>query len=451
MAAVSLARTVPVRAARKAPAGVLSAAPLGSLLLLACMWLNLNTELPLAGEPRSFEDWMGVIRAVLPIIVLPAAALTLLDRRKLNPSTFGPSQLLMIYGLLAAIAAVVSPQPTTSLYWSITFLATIATARTFATARAPVASTRQCLQVTWWVMLVVAAIIAYTARGSVFGGAPSAYGVYGDLSGMSRSSGVARWAAVPGLVCILKAFHTRRPALIALYLGAAGVALFIVYRMQSRGAVFGAVAALLFALVTSSRLRRYALPYTLLAVVALTALETPAVVSARVTEYLHRGQTEEEFRSMTGRTQIYENGMAAFWEAPILGRGQRADRLVGVGHAHNSYLEAVLNAGILGGIPYVASWVAGWVLFFQLLTRRQLLQPKDGTALLEVGTVMMFFTVRSIPETTTASFAVDLLAMAAVYVYLETLTVSMGRRPVRRAARIYRRSSGVKTPELLAS
>ena len=49
---------------------------------------------------------------------------------------------------------------------------------------------------------------------------------------------------------------------------------------------------------------------------------------------------------------------------------------------------------------------------------------------------MMFFTVRSIPETTTASFAVDLLVMAAVYVYLETLTVSTARRLLARSVRI---------------
>jgi hypothetical protein len=36
--------------------------------------------------------------------------------------------------------------------------------------------------------------------------------------------------------------------------------------------------------------------------------------------------------------------------------------------------------------------------------------------------------VRAIPETTTASFAVDLLVMVAVYVYLEALSVSMKRK-----------------------
>jgi hypothetical protein len=41
---------------------------------------------------------------------------------------------------------------------------------------------------------------------------------------------------------------------------------------------------------------------------------------------------------------------------------------------------------------------------------------------------MMFFTVRAIPETTTASFSVDLLVMVAVYVYFEILTLQIKAR-----------------------
>jgi O-antigen ligase len=414
-------------------------APASALLLWACLWLNVNTGFWNIQAPHSLDEWQLLGRAILPFAVLPLAGVLVLSRRKLDLPGLSPSQLLMIYGLLAAIASVVSPQPTWSLYWSMTFLATIATAWTFATTRTPVSSARQMLQVTWAVMFVVSVIIAYTVRGAVFGSAPSAYGVYADLNGLSRSSGVARWAAIPGLVCVVKAYHTRRPALIAFFLAAAGVAFFIIYRMQSRGAVFGSAAALLFALVTSSRLRRYALPFLVFAMVVLTVLQSPGMLSDRVSEYLRRGQTEEVFFSMTGRTALYENGVAAFWDAPLLGRGQWADRLVSGGHVHNSYLQALLNAGILGGIPYVASWIAGWVLFFRLQKKRHLLRPDDRVALLEAGTVMMFFTVRSVPETTTASFAVDLLAMAAVYVYLEALTISMARRS--RSARIRLRAS----------
>jgi O-antigen ligase len=217
----------------------------------------------------------------------------------------------------------------------------------------------------------------------------------------------------------------------AFFLAASGIAFFIVYRMQSRGAVLGGISALLFGLVTSSRLRRYALPLAVFTLVAASLLESPAVLSSRFTDYLMRGQTDEQFRSMTGRTGLYAEGLAAFEDAPIMGRGQWADRLVGIGHVHNSYLEALLDAGILGAIPYVASWIAGWVLFFRLQNKSRLLLRVDRLALLEAGTVMMFFAVRSIPETTTASFSVDLLVMAAIYVYFEMLTMATARRRFR--------------------
>lgn len=410
-------------------------APVSALLLWACLWLNLNTGFWDIQEPHSLEEWQLLGRAILPFAVLPVAGLMILNRRKLDLPDWGPSRLLMIYGVLAAIASVVSPQPGWSLYWSMTFVATIVAAWTFTTSRTPVPSARQMLQFTWAVMFVVAAIIAYMARGAVFGSSPSAYGIYTDLNELSRSSGVARWAAVPGLVCVLKAFDTRRPALTAFFVAAAIAAFFIVYRMQSRGAVFGSAAALLFALFTSSRLRRYVLPCTVFAALVLTLVKPFAVLSGGVSEYLHRGQSEEEFRHMTGRISVYEVGIAAIEDAPLLGRGQWADRLLGVGHVHNSYLQALLNAGILGGLPYVASWIAGWVLFFRLQKRRRLLPPKDQSALLEVGTVMMFFTFRSVPETTTASFSVDLLVMVAVYVYLETLAVSIDPKSLERWAR----------------
>jgi O-antigen ligase len=131
---------------------------------------------------------------------------------------------------------------------------------------------------------------------------------------------------------------------------------------------------------------------------------------------------------MTGRTHVYEDGMAAFADAPIFGRGQWADRLVINQHVHNSFLQAMLNSGVTGAVPYFLSWGAGWLIFFRLQKRRLRLNPEDRICVLEAGTVMMFFTVRAIPETTTASYAVDLLVMVAVYVYLETLLLISSRR-----------------------
>lgn len=406
------------------------------LILWACLWANLDTGPWNFQQPQSIEDLQLLIRAILPFVVLTVAVLLLLRRRQIRLPWSGPSRLLLIYGAVAAFATLLSPAPSWSAYWSTVFLATILVAASFPVRRDPIGSTRFLLQITWAATFIVAAIIAYRGRSDIFGEASTGYGIITDLNGLSRSSGVARWAAVPGLVCIVRAFHSRRIALTAFYFGCAGVAFYIVYRMQSRGAVFGAVTALLFILLVSSRMRRYALPFAVLAVAGLVLMESPEAASNRVSEYLLRGQTPEQFRSMTGRTEVYEMGLEAFTDRPIFGRGQWADRLTFGTHSHNSFLQALLNGGLLGAIPYCGSWIAGWLLFFRLHKRRARLAPEDRLCVLECGTVMMFFTVRAIPETTTASFAVDLLVMIAIYVYLETLSAVLSRRYAQRMVRV---------------
>ena len=399
--------------------------PASALILWLCLWGNLNTGFWNIGFADNAYDWQLSIRAALPFAVLPIAGLLLLRRGKLNLPINSPSRLLMVYGSVATFAAIFSPDPMASLYWSLPFLATILAAWTFVDRADPIESARQLLLITWTLTFIVAAVIGYQARSSVFGEASTGYAVLSDLNGQSRSSGVARWAAVPGLVCLVRAYHTRRFSRIAFFLGAAAISFFIVYRMQSRGAIFGSVAALLFVLVVSSRMRRYALPFAAISIVMILILDSPASVSNRIATYLERGQTREQFLSMTGRTHAYELGLAAFQDAPLFGRGQWADRIILNIHSHNSYLQALLNGGIVGGIPYLASWVAGWILFYKLQKRADLLLVEDRIRVLECAAVMMFFTVRAIPETTTASFSVDLLVMAAVYVYLESLTLQM--------------------------
>ena len=417
-------------------------APTSALILWGCLWSNLNTGFWNIHSPKDAGELLDLIRAVLPFAVLPAAAFLLLRRRRLNLPRIAASRLLMVYGVFAAFATIFSPVPMTSLEWSISFLATILAAWTFVDRGDPMESARQLLLVTWVATFIVAAIIGYQARNSVFSSAVSGYGIVeGELRGLSRSSGVARWAAVPGLVCLVRAYHTRRPSLIAFFLVAAAVSFYIVYRMQSRGAIFGSAAALLFALLVSSRMRRYALPFAVVAFVVLLLLDPSGFVSNRVDKYLRRGESREDFLSMTGRTRAYEHGIAAFEDAPFFGYGQWGDRLTISEHVHNSFLQALLNGGLFGGIPYSVSWIAGWILFYRVQKRSDRLRPDDRVHVLECGTVMMFFTVRAMPETTTASFSVDLLVMVAVYVYFETLNVSMACRPPRHLALMLPRAS----------
>ncbi|HWA96668.1 MAG TPA: O-antigen ligase family protein [Terracidiphilus sp.] len=405
------------------------------LALWACLWSNLNTGYWNFNHPGSISDWLLFLRAALPFIALPAAILVLQRRRKFGLPQNAPSRLLLVYGLFSALAAFFAPAPLPSLYWATAFVATIFVAWSVIDRRDPVRSVRELLIVTWIAAFIVAAIIAHQASGAIFGEYATGYGVVlKETEGLSRSSGVARWAAVPGLVCLVRAYHTRRKALMAAYLGLSGVAFFIVYRMQSRGAVFGAAAALAFALLTSSRMRRYALPFAIAAVATILLVDSPATVSQNVTEYLERGQSKQEFMSMTGRTRAYDKGIQAIKESPLFGYGQWADREVIHEHVHNTYLAALMDAGLIGGIPYLISWITGWMLYFKLQGKSHWLDPEDRIHLLEAGTVMMFFTVRAIPETTTAEYGVDLLVMIAVYVYLEVLTSCLQMQRQRRTA-----------------
>ena len=182
-------------------------APAYALVLWTCLWCNLNTGFWNIGFPNNFMEWLNMVRAILPFIVLPSAAILLLRRGKLRLPGMAASRLLFVYGLFATFSASFSPGPLASLYFSMVFLATILAAWTFVDRANPTESARQLLQITWVATFVVAAIIGYQARGTIFGQEATGYNVITELNGLSRSSGVARWAAVPGLVCLIRAYH----------------------------------------------------------------------------------------------------------------------------------------------------------------------------------------------------------------------------------------------------
>ncbi len=404
-------------------------APLVAIALWLLLWANLDTGFWDIVPPDSFAALVSAIRGSLPFFVLPISAFILIQKRSLALPRSAPSRLLLIYGILATISGVFSPEPLWAAYWSVVYLATILAAWTFVDRGSPVESARTMLLITWCFTFIIAAYLGHSSSNMIFSHPVSAYNrPEAGLDKLSRASGVARWAAIPGLVCLVRAFYSRHLVSIAAFVASSCLCFFIVYRMQSRGAVFGSVAAIVFVLIFSSRMRRYALPFVILSTVFLFLIESPGVVSENFFDYLRRGQSEELFSSLSGRTRAYDHAILAFSDSPFFGRGQWTDRLVIYEHVHNSFLQSLLNAGIIGGIPYFASWIAGWIMFFRLRNKWKWLSRPDRLCVLESGAVMMFFTVRAIPETTTASFAVDLLVMVAVYVYIEALTLDVARR-----------------------
>lgn len=84
-----------------------------------------------------------------------------------------------------------------------------------------------------------------------------------------------------------------------------------------------------------------------------------------------RDQVSGSLTTLTGRTQLWEAGLDAFWRQPLtgygFGAGSRFVALRSIGkdylvHIHNGFLEALLGVGIIGFIPflYAVARTLGW-------------------------------------------------------------------------------------------
>lgn len=389
------------------------------LILWAALWINLNSGPWLVDQASGVWVLPVFIRVYAPTGVLLVSLLALKAKRSASTG-MSPTLLLATYGIIAAVAGVGSPAPSWATYWSIAFLASAAVSRLVMSARAPEAAT-VFLWATWLATLIVTIGVIRAGGHAIWAGGNESYNIEKHIDVIS--SGVSRWGAVCAIVSLAVCLRIRPllPRLVLLAITAIGFV--VVYNMQSRGSVFGTVAGVLFLLLFEPRARRWAVPFALIAVLAIWFYDYWHEVTNTILTYLERGGGKQSIYTMTGRTEIWGEGWQVFLEAPLLGRGQWTDRLLDLGHVHNTLLQALLNGGIVGVIPYLLSWVAGWQQFFRVWKRRAFLSRLDRISLLQCGAVLTFFTVRAIPETTTASYSPDLLMMLAVYTFLERTAI----------------------------
>ena len=93
-----------------------------------------------------------------------------------------------------------------------------------------------------------------------------------------------------------------------------------------------------------------------------------------ITAYVLRGQTTEQFATLTGRVQLWDYGMGLFSKAPITGYGFGSGRVLLTeafpwgGTGHNLWVEIALGLGIPGMLLVTALIV--WVLRLSVIMLR---------------------------------------------------------------------------------
>ncbi|MCH7976254.1 MAG: O-antigen ligase family protein [Bacteroidetes bacterium] len=124
------------------------------------------------------------------------------------------------------------------------------------------------------------------------------------------------------------------------------------------------------------------------------------------------------FYTGTGRTQIWAAGWRFIELSPVLGYGFQADRLVLGTHMHNAALHALIQTGFLGAIPFIGAILWAWFLLIKTLRNINRLPPAHKTLLVQVAGMLVFLSVRSLPESTGAFFGIDWLLLGPLLLYL---------------------------------
>ena len=129
----------------------------------------------------------------------------------------------------------------------------------------------------------------------------------------------------------------------------------------------------------------------------------------------------ENFFKLTGRTRVWRKGIDQFLETPILGIGFNGDRLAFGAHIHNSYLQALVQTGLLGVIPFSGAIIYAWILLWRLMKKLNQIPPARKHLVIQAAGVLAFLSVRTITESTGAFFGVDWLLLAPVFLYLQVV------------------------------
>ena len=133
------------------------------------------------------------------------------------------------------------------------------------------------------------------------------------------------------------------------------------------------------------------------------------------------GRITAEFLKFTGRSAVWADAFRLFEKSLVIGYGFHADRLILGTHAHNALVQALVQTGLLGTIPFLGAFLLGWVLLLRTARKLTQLPETHKHLVIQCGGVLAFLTMRSFPESSGAFFGVDWLILAPVMFYLQVV------------------------------
>ncbi len=400
-----------------------------SAIFWVMLWGSINTgPWVLESKPDNTVEWLHWIRTLFPQLVLVFSVFLMIVGRS-RAKLPGNVRFWLYYGLIGLFASLLSPDPFEAAYWAGAYLAAFAVIKIHMDKDNAVESAVYLNLLSLVTVTIFLLIMVFFAKDVLYQEARSGgtgYGIIGAMPTigempMSRSSGIARFAAVPGVLSFVfiwfgKGWKRFLWLIPMLFFG------WIVYFMQSRGAVIGFCFVIAFEMLFLGGKKRIIALFLLVVFGAMLLSDSiPGEWSKSVSAYMRRGQTTEEFYSMTGRTIVWKHGWQKILDAPIVGRGFQADRFLIEEHVHDTYLYVLMTAGFAGGVVFVIGLIWSWLLFFLALKKSGQFDRKHKVFLIQAGGILAFFTIRGITEVSGPLFGVDFMVMLPIITYLGAL------------------------------
>jgi hypothetical protein len=409
-------------------------------------WLSINTGPWNIGDYGSTpSSSITAMRAVFPLVVF-AVALVLLSGRGGHKRSWAEKG-FWIYGVVMLLACSGASNWFDQAYWGFAFLGALGAAELVQRRPDRLAAIERLNWLSWVVTAAALVVMLILARDVLMapGADDSAYGLINRFQtehgyGIARETGLSRMAAIPAIIS-LALFLSGRGWLRWVSVPVFFASVYVIWIMQSRGALFSFAGALFFVILFGQRRGRGALIF--FATIFLATLFLAGASPSEVQDlWLHatRGSGVEGFVTASGRYEIYAELLGKWMDSPLFGYGPQADRLFAL-NAQNAFLYALLCSGLIGAAFFVAAMISAWRALVALAARAARLPERERLMFQVTGAVLVFATLRSFPENNAALFSVDLLLQYPAMLYLITLRAvrepARPRRGIIRVGRTY--------------
>jgi O-antigen ligase len=425
------------------------------LLAAASVW-SLTRDPLLGADEAGANNFirLGFLSLGVLVILLIGARYKFAFVRELGAGILGFFSVFALWGLASTIWSV-SPIGTlykSSEYFSMLALFALAislVSATFASPRHQLLALKSVFDWHWFLLFMLVASVYvgvvvfpeyailqdYRDQTGVLG-----FSLQGVLPGLSANA-VGTLGAMTGIVAFVRMLLS--PGSRLFWVPLLLISVLTMVMTQSRSPILAFVLAVGTVLVLNRRFGLLGMFGGLTGV----ALLTQQYIQPVVYEFMKRGQNEQNLTSLTGRVTYWQASFEAIRERPLNGYGANIggryvlESALGetVSTVHSSFIEVLLDTGVVGLGLLVAGFLATWVLMFRI--RPHVMNNPIGNLLwFESLGVLTVLSVRSL-------FAVTLvwswyvLNLGVVLVF-----VSVARRQVVQA-----RHAGAASAQLLSA